>query len=83
MERALEGRPVRDFTPPPDVTLVKVDAQTGLLAVAGRAARVEPFLVGTEPTRKAPTPTLPEPEIVAIPGVEEGEVPDDAAVEVP
>jgi penicillin-binding protein 1A len=81
MERALEGRPVRDFTPPPDVTLVKVDAQTGLLAVAGRATRVEPFVAGTEPTRKAPTPTLPEPEIVAIPGVEDGEVPDDAAAD--
>jgi penicillin-binding protein 1A len=81
MERALEGRPVRDFTAPPDVTLVKVDTQTGLLAVAGRATRVEPFVVGTEPTHKAPTPTLPEPEVVAIPGVEDGEVPDDAGAD--
>jgi penicillin-binding protein 1A len=77
MKRALEGRPVREFTAPPDVTLVKVDAQTGALAVAGRASRMEAFVAGTEPTHKAPPTTLVDPDIVAIPGIVDGDVPDD------
>jgi penicillin-binding protein 1A len=74
MQRALEGLPVRDFAPPPDVTLVKVDAQTGLLAVAGRTSRMEAFVAGTEPTRNAPPPAPPEPE---------PETEDDATAEAP
>src|SRR4030095_10223080 len=35
MQRALEGRPVRDFSQPDGVSLVRVDTQTGLLAAAG------------------------------------------------
>jgi penicillin-binding protein 1A len=58
MSRALEGRPVRDFATPDDVTIVRVDAATGLLAVPGRASQMQPFVTGTEPTRSAPPPTL-------------------------
>ena len=60
MQRALEGRPVRDFVPPEDVRLVKIDVQTGLLAVPGRSSRMEAFVAGSEPTRQAPPPA-PEP----------------------
>ena len=77
MQRALEGRPVREFTTPPDVTLVKVDAQTGQLAVSGRASRMEAYVAGTEPTHKPAPKTEAEPAVVAIPGVEDGFVPDD------
>jgi penicillin-binding protein 1A len=58
MDRALTGRPVREFTKPDDVTIVRVDAGTGLLAVPGRASRTQAFVAGTEPTRAAPPPTL-------------------------
>jgi penicillin-binding protein 1A len=66
MQRALEGRPVRDFAPPPDVMLVEVDSQTGLLAVAGRPSRRGAFVAGSEPTRKAPPPE-PEPAMDGVP----------------
>jgi penicillin-binding protein 1A len=56
MRRALEGRPVREFGEPEGVTQVRVDAHTGLLAVAGRSSRMEAFVVGTEPTHAAPPP---------------------------
>jgi penicillin-binding protein 1A len=56
MERALEGRPAREFTMPDDVKLVRVDTATGLLAVEGRSSRMEPFTAGTEPKRSAPPP---------------------------
>jgi penicillin-binding protein 1A len=59
MERALDNLPVRDFSPPEDVRLVKVDVQTGLLAVPGRASRMEAFVAGSEPTRAA---AVPDPE---------------------
>ena len=62
MERALEDGPVRDFTKPDDVTLVRVDTATGLLAVEGRASRMEPFVAGTEPKRSAPPLVEPEEE---------------------
>jgi penicillin-binding protein 1A len=71
MRRALEGRPVRDFTPPDGVTLVRVDGETGQVASAGRSARMEAFLAGTEPTRKPPPPSEPETAPVS-------EVDDDA-----
>ena len=61
MQRALEDGPARDFTKPDDVTLVRVDTATGLLAVQGRASRIEPFIAGTEPKRSAP-PVEPEEE---------------------
>ena len=61
MEKALEDGPARDFTKPDDVMLVRVDTATGLLAVEGRASRMEPFIAGTEPKRSAP-PVEPEEE---------------------
>jgi penicillin-binding protein 1A len=61
MTRALEGKPVRDFNKPDNVSLVKVDAATGLRAVPGRATRTEAFVSGTEPTLFAPHST-PTPE---------------------
>jgi penicillin-binding protein 1A len=69
MRRALEGRPVREFAQPQDVTLVRVDTQTGLLAVAGRASRMEAFVTGTEPTSKALPTAPPESELVADPEI--------------
>ena len=81
MRRALEGRPVRDFGEPAGVTLVRVDNQTGLLAVAGRSSRLEAFVTGTEPTRKAPPPTLPEE--LADPAFEDGPPAEVERVAVP
>jgi len=65
MLQALQNQPAREFVKPDDVTLVNVDAATGLLAVEGRASRMEAFVVGTEPTRAAPRP---EPEAVSEDG---------------
>ena len=78
MRRALEGRPVREFAPPPDVTVVRVDSQSGLLAVAGRASRMQAFVAGTEPTRKAP-PAAPESDVVGDPEIAGGTVVADPA----
>jgi len=62
MKRALAGRAVREFPKPDDVALRRVDAAAGLPAVQGRAARVEAFAAGTEPTRPAsPAPAGPAP----------------------
>jgi len=78
MQRALEGSPVRDFAPPDGVTLVRVDTRSGLLAGTGRAARVQAFVSGTEPTRKAPPPeTEPEP---AAPRIDDAEAPGDTDI---
>jgi penicillin-binding protein 1A len=81
MRRALEGRPVREFTQPDDVTVVRVDSQTGLLAVTGRSSRMEAFVAGTEPTRMAPRPAPPpEPEPEGVPEIDAGpEIEDRAA----
>jgi penicillin-binding protein 1A len=57
MESALADRPVRDFEKPDDVTLVQIDPATGLLAVGGRASKVQAFVAGTEPKPPAPEPT--------------------------
>jgi penicillin-binding protein 1A len=69
MKRALDGRPERAFVAPDNVSLVKIDAATGLKAVPGRASRSEVFIAGTEPQRFAPRPTI-TPESVAAPAVE-------------
>jgi penicillin-binding protein 1A len=53
MQRALEGRPVTDFVAPEHVTVVRVDSETGLLAVEGRSSRMQAFVAGTEPKRPA------------------------------
>jgi penicillin-binding protein 1A len=70
MERALEGQPLRDFDKPDDVTLVRVDARTGLLTSDERSGRVQAFVAGTEPRAAAPRPTpaaavLTEPQLEA------------------
>ncbi|MBL8956993.1 MAG: transglycosylase domain-containing protein [Myxococcaceae bacterium] len=54
MKAAHDGRPVRDFEPPPGITLSRVDPATGLLAGRAMPGRVEPFLEGTAPTAEAP-----------------------------
>lgn len=56
MEKALGDQPVREFEKPDDVTLVRIDAATGLLATGGRASRMEAFVAGTEPKQAAPDP---------------------------
>jgi penicillin-binding protein 1B len=50
MRRALAGRPVSGFEPPPGIVFVEIDKDTGQLATP-RCARVfhEAFLAGTEP----------------------------------
>jgi hypothetical protein len=40
---------------------------------------MEPFIAGTEPTRKAPPPTLPEADVEASPGVDHAAVAHDVA----
>jgi penicillin-binding protein 1A len=75
MQRALEGRPVRDFAKPDEVTIVRVDAATGLLAVRGRSSRMQAFVAGTEPTHAAPPP---EPEPAAVADVQIGQQDLDA-----
>ena len=52
MKGALEGKPAVPFRIPPGIRLVRVDAQTGLLARAGdRKVILEAFKPGTEPLR--------------------------------
>jgi penicillin-binding protein 1A len=63
MTRALEGQPERDFDKPGNVSLVQVDAATGLKAVPGRTSRTEVFIAGTEPTRFAPPRATPTPAL--------------------
>jgi penicillin-binding protein 1A len=76
MKRALEGRPVRDFAAPDDVTMVRVDIATGLLAVQGRSSRMQAFVAGTEPTRSAPPPTLEAEAVADVQVVEPDPGPD-------
>jgi penicillin-binding protein 1A len=70
MSRALAGRPVREFAAPDDVTIVRVDTGTGLLAVQGRSSRMQAFVAGTEPKRAAPPPTV---EVETVADVQVGE----------
>ena len=52
MKRALAGRPSQPFPPPPGVTLVEIDRDTGQLALpACPRVTTEAFLGGTEPAR--------------------------------
>lgn len=50
MSRALEGTDPIDFPVPPGVEFVAVDAATGLRAVDGDRAIMQPFAAGTAPT---------------------------------
>jgi penicillin-binding protein 1A len=69
MKRALEGQPTREFTPPENVALVKVDTATGLKAVPGRASRMEVFVAGTEPKNFAPQPTTTPADVSDVPAL--------------
>jgi penicillin-binding protein 1A len=51
MNRALAGRPVRDFAQPPGVAVVRIEPRTGLLAAPGGEAIEEVFLPGAEGPR--------------------------------
>jgi penicillin-binding protein 1A len=63
MMRALGDRPISDFTVPQDVLFVNVEPWSGLRAVAGTSASLEPFVRGTEPTEFAKVRVRkPEPE---------------------
>jgi len=77
MERALADQPTRDFAQPEDVTLVRVDTATGLLAVGGRSSRMEAFVAGSEPVRKAALPET-EPGGDGVPAVAGRATPEDS-----
>jgi penicillin-binding protein 1A len=62
MRTALEGKPLRDFEPPPGVQTVRIDPATGLLAGAHVPGRAENFLEGTAPTAEAPPPGEASPD---------------------
>jgi penicillin-binding protein 1A len=69
MKRALEGQPVQEFPIPENISLVRVDTATGLLAVEGRASRLEAFVKGSEPKQSAPRPVRsPKPEASPVAG---------------
>lgn len=53
MEKALAGRPVKDFVQPPGVEVQTIDARTGLLAAPGGEGIEEVFLPGTAPRETA------------------------------
>jgi penicillin-binding protein 1A len=51
MKRALAGKPVQDFVPPPNVAFALINPRTGHLARQGNEGSVmECFISGTEPT---------------------------------
>ena len=51
MKRALAGKPIQDFVPPPNVTFALINPRTGRLARQGSEGSVmECFIPGTEPT---------------------------------
>jgi penicillin-binding protein 1A len=60
MSKALSGKPVRDFAPPPGVVVQRIDKATGLLPAPGQEGAAssyeEVFLEGTVPTETAPAP---------------------------
>lgn len=72
MKVAHEGKPVRDFEPPPGVTLARIDPATGLLAGRAVPGRTEPFLEGTAPTAEAPAPGAVGADDFLMPGGRRG-----------
>jgi penicillin-binding protein 1A len=51
MKRAMAGKPVLDFVPPPNITFALINPRTGRLARQGSEGSVmECFITGTEPT---------------------------------
>lgn len=70
MESAHKKRPHTRFVRPPSILEIAVDPATGLLAGPGQGdARMEEFLLGTEPTELAP-PLEPEPSTDALSSAE-------------
>lgn len=58
MQKALAGKPIRDFHPPQGVVRRKVDPASGLLATSDCPRSMQTYFVqGTEPTRSCPTHT--------------------------
>jgi penicillin-binding protein 1A len=67
MGQAMQKKPVRAFTPPPGLEIVRIDPRTGLLAAPGSAAaRDEYFLKGSAPTQTAPAEGEATPESIII-----------------
>jgi len=56
MQRALEGKPVREFEAPDSVVFARIDSDTGLLPRPGSAAIFECFKEGTAPTEYTKEP---------------------------
>jgi penicillin-binding protein 1A len=56
MTKALNGRPVRDFSQPPGIVVVQIDPATGLLPAPGTEGVNEFFIDGTAPTESAAAP---------------------------
>ncbi|MCD6153332.1 MAG: PBP1A family penicillin-binding protein [Syntrophobacterales bacterium] len=56
MKKALEGKPVKFFSPPEGVVFAKIDPKTGLLASPdSKKSTFECFLEGTAPTEYTPS----------------------------
>jgi hypothetical protein len=56
---------------------VRIDTATGLLAVGGRSSRMEAFVAGSEPVRKAAPPET-EPGGDGVPAVAGRATPEDS-----
>jgi len=61
MEKAHEGRPIRDFKVPKGVVFAKIDSKTGLLAAPhSKKAIFQAFRQGKEPKEHSPEPYSPK-----------------------
>ena len=56
MAQALADRPVKDFTAPPGIEVVRIDPATGLLPPPGAEGIEEVFVAGTAPKETTVTP---------------------------
>ncbi|MHB8620011.1 MAG: transglycosylase domain-containing protein, partial [Chloroflexota bacterium] len=54
MEAALKGKPVVDFTKPPNILTMRVSTKTGLIPNPGEPSYQEVFVKGTQPTAHSP-----------------------------
>jgi len=55
MQRALAGRPVQPFVPPPGIAMIRIDPVSGLLATANCPEAIdEAFYLGQEPSDPCP-----------------------------
>lgn len=68
MKRATAGRPIAEFAPPPGITLVPIDLQTGFRATAQCPVVIEEaFYEGEEPTQPCPRHAADIRPIEAVP----------------